>query len=189
MTTQNQNPQATNPNPAENNPANPAEVDPMKQTGDGAPGDGAGNEPANGTDPAAQAAAEKAAADKAAADKAAADKAAAEAADKAVADRAKVQMEAAVASWKSTVKADPELGGDKYDATMIDIEAGIKAMSRPKSDGLSKLLESSGLKHHPDLAYVFALAGRMVKEGKITNGQAPQEKPKTLAERLYKNTK
>lgn len=187
MTTPNQNQQATNPNPADNTPPNPDAGDPTKQTGNGAPGDGAGaTPPANGNDPAAQAAVEKAAADKAAADKAVADKAVA---DKAAADNkaaAKQQMDAAIASWQTAVKSDPDLGGDKYDATVIDFDAGVKAIG---SEGLAKLLDSTGLRHQPDVVRAFAKAGRLVKEGKITVGAAPQAKPKTIADVLYNNTK
>lgn len=185
MTTENQTPTQ------DQTPSNPASAAPAPQgneggqTNTGGAPDGGAGKPDAGVDAAALAAA-KAEADKQAAEKAAADKAAAEKAQQEqVEARAKAQRDVAVNSWKAAAKADAEIGGDKFEASVIDAEQGVKAVG---NEGLAQLLEVSGLKHHPDVLRAFAKIGALVKEGVIRNGQAPSGKPRSREEILYDKT-
>ncbi len=127
-----------------------------------------------GTEAAAKAAAEKAAADqRAGIEKETTEK---------VQAKAKADMASAITSWQETVKADPTIGGEKYEATLVDVAAGIKAVG---TEGLVKLLDATGLRHHPDVARAFAKIGSMLKEGTFRTGTAPAGKPKSIGEVLY----
>lgn len=94
----------------------------------------------------------------------------------------KVEMDKAVTSWKDTVKADKDLGGEKHEATVIDTEAGIKTFSTP---AFAELLEATGLRHHPETVRTFAKLGQMLKEGTIKQGVAAKQPAKSLADLLY----
>lgn len=127
-----------------------------------------------GTEAAAKAAAEKAAADqRAGIEKETTEK---------VQAKAKADMATAITSWQETVKADPTIGGEKYEATLVDVAAGIKAVG---NEGLEKLLDATGLRHHPDVVSTFAKIGSMLKEGTFRTGSAPAGKPKSIGEVLY----
>ena len=113
-------------------------------------------------------------------------KAAAEAVEKARGEANKKAADEAISQWKDAAKADPEIGGTKFDTSVVDMDAGIKAVG---SEALAKLLDATGLKHHPEFMRAFAKVGKMAKEGTFHQGNPPKGKPKSTAEVFYDNTK
>src|SRR5690606_38682086 len=69
------------------------------------------------------------------------------------------EMDAQQAKWLADAKADPEIGGAKYDATLSDAQEAI-AKCRP---GLKALLDAFGIGNHPDVIHAFAFLGRAHK--------------------------
>ena len=100
--------------------------------------------------------------------------------------KAKADMDAAIKTWKDAVAADPELGGDKAEATKVDVQGGLKALAR--GEALQQLLDATGLIHHPDVVATLAQIGRMTREGRFITGAVPREKPQSRAQRLYDKT-
>lgn len=91
-------------------------------------------------------------------------------------------MDQAVASWKDAVKADPTLGGEKLEATIVDVDAGLRAFA---TQDFTALMEATGLRHHPETVKTFAKLGAMLREGKVLTGTAAKQPEKSLAELLY----
>ena len=86
--------------------------------------------------------------------------------------------------WETQAKADPEIGGAKFDET--------KALARQtfvrfgvKSDGpFLKLMEESGLGNHPDMLRFVANVGRLTGEANVDVGGGGKA-PERLADRVY----
>ena len=106
-------------------------------------------------------------------------------------------------SWFETVKKDPELGGDNFDATISNGRKAIQAfgqMVEVKGDDgkavigkdgkpemvndLAQALEFTGTANHPVLVRAFAMLGKLVSEGGMVHGNMmPHALP--AAQRLY----
>lgn len=72
------------------------------------------------------------------------------------------------AQWVEDTKADPEIGGAKFDATL---EASAKALDAFGSDALNDVLKGSGLGNHPEMIRVFAKIGAAISEDKLVTGK------------------
>jgi hypothetical protein len=97
-------------------------------------------------------------------------------------------------TWQETVKADPELGGEKLATTQRVAALFIdKFMPNSKDkDGkevvhpLRKMLRESGYGDHPEVVRLFATVGKLMDEGKGPGtGGAPGGAKKTAEEILY----
>lgn len=82
------------------------------------------------------------------------------------------------AAWTAQLKADPELGGEKWDATRADIGRAAKHF---KAGPALKLLEAAGLGNQPELVRFVAAVGRALREDSIAGsnsaGGAGERKP------------
>jgi hypothetical protein len=74
-----------------------------------------------------------------------------------------------VTGWGETAKADPDIGGVKWDAT---VAASTRAINRLGTPALKEYLEASGGGNHPELIRVFAKVGAMIKEDAPPDGGA-----------------
>ena len=80
--------------------------------------------------------------------------------------------EAEVSSWAEQVKADPELGGEKFNATQ---EAARAAVARFGDDGLRQWLNDTGFGNHPMAVKFFAQVGKAIADDRPNlSGQPPQ---------------
>lgn len=162
--------------------------------------------PADATATAAAAAATAAAAEAAkaaAADpaKVAAEAAAKVAADKVIADaNAKIAADARAelsksmvktvndlrAGWLTASKADPEFGGENYEANLGLAREAMKAYASP---AFNKFLDETGQGNHPEVIRHFLKLGKDVAEGKLVIGRqaAASAEGKSQAQRLYPN--
>jgi hypothetical protein len=66
--------------------------------------------------------------------------------------------------WAEEAKADPEIGGAKFDATL---DVAKKALDRFGGTDLKELLVSTGLGNHKAIIRAFAKAGQAIAEDKI----------------------
>lgn len=71
--------------------------------------------------------------------------------------------------WADTAKADKEIGGDKWDATVQNATRFANKMGTP---GLKEFLNKSGAGNHPELIRVFAKAGELIREDNPPSGGA-----------------
>lgn len=93
----------------------------------------------------------------------------------------RAQFEQTVQGWESEVKADPELGGAKYDATIKDAVRGLSTFGSPK---LVELLNDSGLGSHREVIAAFAKVGKLAQESPILGGEGGKGNV-SFAEALY----
>src|SRR5262249_25485176 len=69
--------------------------------------------------------------------------------------------------WVSGVKADPDMGGDKLDATLASAARAIDRLAVP---GLREALDLTGAGNHPAIVKAFARIGQMVSEDRFRPG-------------------
>lgn len=69
---------------------------------------------------------------------------------------------AKVDKWADEVKADPDIGGNKLEATIGDAK---RAMDHFATDKFRDTLEESGLGSHPEVVRMMAKIGRAMREG------------------------
>lgn len=89
----------------------------------------------------------------------------------------KVQTE-----WVAKAKADPEIGGDKFDANLA---VAMKAMDRFGSPALKTYLNESGLGNNPELLRMMFKAGQAISEDKHVQGNQGNAPARDRAKSLY----
>jgi hypothetical protein len=90
--------------------------------------------------------------------------------------------------WVSAVKADPEIGGDNLQASVLAANRAVAKLGGPE---LHQLLNATGLGDHPLLVRAFARAGALLAEDSIagTTGGGPQGDAETARlKALYPNS-
>lgn len=91
----------------------------------------------------------------------------------------------AVKNWEAEVRADPEYGGDKLDATLANAQKVLKDFGDP---GLAQLLQTSGLGNHPALVRTFAKIGAAFGGDSFIPGKNGADTIHKDARSLYSNT-
>ena len=86
------------------------------------------------------------------------------------------------ADWLNTSKADPEIGGAKFDESVRHSIAFLDTFAAPE---VRELLDATGLGNHPEIIRTFAKAGQLVSEDKLRLGGKPSEEQKNQADRLF----
>jgi hypothetical protein len=87
-----------------------------------------------------------------------------------------------VDGWANEVKADKELGGDKFPETQ---QLVANVMTRFNDPGLVEVLNTSGLGNHPALVRFVARIGKAIADDSIKGaGGGAEKKPRTEQERL-----
>ena len=69
-----------------------------------------------------------------------------------------------IIEWVSTVKTDPEMGGQNFDATRVAAQSVIAKYGTPE---LKKVLDTTGLGNHPEMVRAFARLGKAMAEDKF----------------------
>ena len=72
--------------------------------------------------------------------------------------------------WVKEVKADPEIGGDKLNATLA---SGARAIDRLGIPGLKEALDYTGAGNNPAIVKAFARIGQMMSEDRFASGHQP----------------
>lgn len=85
--------------------------------------------------------------------------------------------------WVSEIKADPDIGGDKFQAT---IASAARAIDRLAIPGLREALDLTGAGNNPAVVKAFARIGQMISEDRFRPGNgAPSATAKSPAEVIY----
>lgn len=92
--------------------------------------------------------------------------------------------ELATKGWVDQLKADKEVGGKNWDASI----ATVKRANDTLPDSIKKEIDENGLGNNPILFKVLRHFGAGLKEDSFVRGQQATGE-RTLAERLYGNTK
>ncbi|MBX3502801.1 MAG: peptidase [Alphaproteobacteria bacterium] len=86
--------------------------------------------------------------------------------------------------WKGEVKADKDIGGDRFDES---ISAAGKAMDRFGPPGLRQAMMVTGAGNHPDIVRFVVNVGKAISEDKLVLAGGPAAAEKSAAETLYPN--
>jgi len=85
--------------------------------------------------------------------------------------------------WVSEIKADPDIGGDKFQAS---IALAARAIDRLAVPGLREALDLTGAGNNPAVVKAFARIGQMISEDRFRLGNgAPPAAAKSPAEVIY----
>lgn len=84
--------------------------------------------------------------------------------------------------WVGEVKADKEIGGDKFNE---NVELAKRVVKRYGSEKLINSLNDTGLGNHPELIRAFAKIGKEMGEDKLVIGGVAQKKPPQRVEDLF----
>lgn len=106
------------------------------------------------------------------------------------AQKAAAAYEATQAKWTEAVKADAEIGGAHFDASLGHARKAIAKYGTPE---LKTFLDSTGLGNHPDLVRFVARVGREMAEDSVAGGLAggapsPANSEEALYRTLYPNS-
>ena len=96
------------------------------------------------------------------------------------------QVTAAQTEWLEAAKADPEIGGAKFDASA---ESARRAIAAYGSDALKKALDETGLGNHPELIRVFAKIGAAMREDSFAGAGGSNAAASDPASILYPTSK
>jgi hypothetical protein len=103
-------------------------------------------------------------------------------------ERAAKQVEGwsnTVQKWADDAKADKDIGGVKWDATVKDSRRAVETLGTP---ALKEYLNATGGGNHPELIRFMAKVGSMIKEDSPAAGGAEGAgKPAEAAHRLFPN--
>lgn len=91
-----------------------------------------------------------------------------------------------MAGWADQVKKDPEIGGAKFQESIV---AAQKVITKYGSNEFKDFLNKSGLGNHPELIKMFAKVGKDFSEDSFVPPAGAEKKEKTAAEMLYPNQK
>ena len=91
--------------------------------------------------------------------------------------------------WQAEVKADPEIGGAKLQASMASAARAIDTFATTPEEAkeLRAALSFTGATNNPAIVRFFARVGSRVSEGTFVAGNPPAPPPKTAAQVLFPN--
>jgi hypothetical protein len=85
--------------------------------------------------------------------------------------------------WVSEIKADPEIGGTRFEASMASAGRAIDRLGVP---GLREALNLTGAGNNPAIVKAFVRLGQMVSEDRFMPGRnAAPAAPRSPAETIY----
>ncbi|HTE38632.1 MAG TPA: hypothetical protein VK630_19005 [Reyranella sp.] len=106
--------------------------------------------------------------------------------------RANAAAERNVAAWRDTqekwageVKADPDIGGPRFPAS---VAAASRAIEWARVPGLKEALDMTGAGNNPAIVKAFVRFGQALAEDRFTAGNVGTSDQRSIAERLYNNT-
>lgn len=94
-------------------------------------------------------------------------------------------------SWLEEAKADKEIGGQNWDASLTDSGRALDRLGFPKGSPLRTALDDSGFGNHPEMLRFFARAGKAIGEDSdfVRSDANASIKPKSDAELFYGSKK
>lgn len=102
---------------------------------------------------------------------------------KAVADEPTRLWEETNRKWADEVRADPEIGGDKF----TEVSAGVsKVLDQYGGPKLREALDITGMGNHPEMwRFMNKVAKALNEGGQVTGAPPAQAKPLSRAEAIY----
>jgi hypothetical protein len=97
-------------------------------------------------------------------------------------------LQSQIQKWNDEVKADKDLGGANYTATLAAVKRVIDKFGAAVPE-FGQLVEASGYGSHPAFVKIFAAIGKAMGEDGSVNGGPPKAGTKSAAEILYGDTK
>lgn len=91
-------------------------------------------------------------------------------------------------AWLDEAKADPEIGGGKWDATLHAAGKALDALGYPEGSPFRAVLTETGFGNHPEMIRAMAKVGAMVGEdGDFVRADAAVQVKRSREEVLYPN--
>lgn len=91
-------------------------------------------------------------------------------------------------AWLDEAKADAEIGGNKWDASLHSAGRGLDALGHPEGSPFRQALNETGFGNHPEMIRIFAKIGSMVGEdGDFVRPNAGVQVKLSREEVLYPN--
>ena len=91
-------------------------------------------------------------------------------------------------AWLDTAKADPDIGGANWDASIAASARALDALGFKEGSDFRKVLNETGFGNHPDMIRAFAQVGKMVGEdGDFVRPDAGVRVKVPLEKQLYPN--
>lgn len=91
-------------------------------------------------------------------------------------------------AWLDEAKADAEIGGNKWDASLDSAGRGLDALGHPEGSPFRQALNETGFGNHPEMIRIFAKIGSMVGEdGDFVRPNAGAAVKQSREEVLYPN--
>lgn len=89
-------------------------------------------------------------------------------------------------AWLDEAKADPEIGGGKWDATLHSAAKALDALGYPEGSPFRAALTETGFGNHPEMIRAMAKVGAMVGEdGDFIRSDAGVKVEETREQRWY----
>lgn len=105
-----------------------------------------------------------------------------------IGERIQAQQAADIAAqrkaWVEEARADPEIGGANWDASIAASAKALDQLGAPKGSPFRDLLNVSGLGNHPEMIRMFAKVGKAIGEDPVFIS-ANTAAPKTREEKYY----
>lgn len=90
------------------------------------------------------------------------------------------------AAWLNEAKADEEIGGNKWEASLVTAAKALDTLGFAKGTPFRNLLDESGLGNHPEMIRAFVKVGRAISEDSdFPRSGAATTGARTAAETLY----
>lgn len=94
------------------------------------------------------------------------------------------------AKWLAEAKADEEIGGNKWETSLVTAAKALDGLGFPKGSPLRNLLDDSGLGNHPEMIRAFVKVGRAISEDSdFPRSGAATTGARSAAESLYPSQK
>jgi len=91
-------------------------------------------------------------------------------------------------AWLDAAKADEQIGGNKWDASLDSAATALDALGYPEGSDFRKTLNETGFGNHPEMIRIFARLGSMVGEdGDFVRPDAGAQVKPSREEVLYPN--
>lgn len=87
-----------------------------------------------------------------------------------------------VAKWAEDTKADKEIGGEKFDASLA---TALKARDRFATPELKDLMDQTGLGNHPEVVRLFHRIGTAISDDTFVQAASAGGSPKSAASVLF----
>lgn len=84
--------------------------------------------------------------------------------------------------WEASARADAEIGGAKFDATVARSNKTMSAFGSPE---LVRLMNTTGFGNHPEFIRFFARVGEKISEDTLHRGGEQGAGSRSIEERLY----